>query len=327
MPRKSSPRLPSIFVASSTEALPVARAVKARFDKEADVDVWEEDIFKANRNYLDTLLNRASYYDFAIAICAADDLATIRKKAVKVTRDNVIFEFGLFLGRLGPNRTFLILEEGVEIFSDWSGISIVTFRSRENLDSAVGTACDRIREEMRVAERLQNFTVLPSTSLAIGYYNNFLKRVFEAFQSSDEYRVIEKDKDGNIVRETVHQVENRRPVLHVLLPRRLQDLDVDALKTRTAQYKQIVVKATGRDFPFYISGTTNGEKSISLFDIPTTMLSSKIAIDRIFSAEFLARENTASRLEEREIANFERTLRIMVPEKIAERYFKFSLLK
>jgi hypothetical protein len=320
-------RRPNIFVASSTEALPIARAVKQNFDYEADVDIWNENIFKANRNYLDTLLNRASYYDFVIAVFTPDDAATIRKRTVKVTRDNVIFEFGLFLGRLGPNRTFLILQDGVELFSDWAGIGIVTFKPRENLVAAVGTACQRIREEMGVAEKLQHFTMLPSTSLAIGYYNNFLKRVFEAFEFSDEYTVVEKDKRGNIVRETRHQIVNRRPILHVMLPERLQDLESERLKERTANYKQIAVTTKVREFPFYIEGDLEAGKRIILFDIPTTMLSSKIAIDRIFSDEFLAEDDTARHLESREIANFERTLRIMVPDKIEKKYFKFSVLR
>jgi hypothetical protein len=57
------------------------------------------------------------------------------------------------------------------------------------------------------------------------------------------------------------------------------------------------------------------------------MLSSKIAIRRIFTREFLKRDNTIQHLESREIANFERTLRLMVPDKIERKYFKLSILK
>jgi predicted nucleotide-binding protein len=70
---RPSPRRPNIFVASSQEALPVARAVKQNFDNEADVDIWDENIFNPNRSYLETLLNRASYYDFVTL--AVDGLA------------------------------------------------------------------------------------------------------------------------------------------------------------------------------------------------------------------------------------------------------------
>jgi len=319
-------RRKNIFIASSTEALPVAGAVKRSFDAEADVDIWNENIFKANRSYLDTLLNRASYYDFIIAVFTPDDEATIRQRLVKVSRDNVIFEFGLFLGRLGPNRSFLILQDGVEMFSDWSGIEIAKFQPGEDLDMAVSEACNRIREEMSVADRLPNFTMLPSTSLAIGYYHNFLKRVFEAFEFSNELKVLERDDRGNVVKEAVHQITDRRPIIHVMLPQRLADLESTALKRRAARYKQIIVSTQHRSFPFYIDGDIASE-AITLFDIPTTMFSSKIAIERIFSADFLARDHTAQHLESREIANFEHTLRLMVPDKLEAESFKFSVLQ
>src|SRR5262245_45178879 len=127
------------------------------FDKEADVDVWNENIFTPNRSFLETLLNRASYYDFAIAVFTADDTATIREQEVKITRDNVIFEFGLFLGRLGPNRAFVLHQEGVNLFSDWAGIAVASFTPRSNLVSAVGAACNTFREEMKVAIKLEKF--------------------------------------------------------------------------------------------------------------------------------------------------------------------------
>jgi hypothetical protein len=57
------------------------------------------------------------------------------------------------------------------------------------------------------------------------------------------------------------------------------------------------------------------------------MFASHLAIKRSCSAEFLARENNFQFIESREIANFEKTLRILVPDKIEKQYFKFSVLK
>ena len=69
----------------------------------------------------------------------------------------------------------------------------------------------------------------------------------------------------------------------------------------------------------------NGKK-FKLFDIPTTMFASYLAIKRIFTDEFLERENNFKLIESREIANFERTLRILVLDEIEKNYFKFSVL-
>jgi hypothetical protein len=56
------------------------------------------------------------------------------------------------------------------------------------------------------------------------------------------------------------------------------------------------------------------------------MFASYLAIKRIFTDEFLERENNFKLIESREIANFERTLRILVPDKIEKNFFRFSVL-
>ena len=318
-------RRPYIFIASSSEALPVAEAVKRHFAAEAYVDIWNENIFAINRSYLTTLLNRASYYDYVIAIFTPDDEAIIRDKAVRVTRDNVIFEFGLFLGRLGPPRTFLLAQEGVELFSDWSGISTEQFSGGGDLYAAVERGCNTIRREIENAKG--TYTMLPSTSLAIGYYYNFLSRVFDAFQNSSVLYIGERDDRGHVKPHTEHPIRDAFPTIHVKLPPRLRDLTPNVLKKRTAHYKEISVRSTFRSYPFYISGDIDADDgSVELFDIPTTMLSAKYAIERLFSEDFLASDDTRSHLESREIDNFQQTLRILVPDELEHRYFDFSLL-
>lgn len=325
---KEQKHLPTVFIVSSIEALPIAQAVKSNFDHEANVDIWSENIFSINRNFLETLLNRASYYDFCIAIFSGDDEAKIRGKKEKITRDNVILEFGLFLGRLGPDRTFFILEENVRLFSDWNGIAKATFRKRDPLEAAVGNACNQLRQEMAKADRLQHFTMLPSTSLAIGYYNNFLKKIFDALSTNTEFTVVERDKQGKVIFQEQFDIANTKPTIHVRLPRKLSDLEPELLKHKTVKYRQITIPTPFRPFPFFITGAIGkNPRTISFFDIPTTMLSSKIAIDHIFTRQFLAGNNVRQHLEDREIANFERTLRILVPDVIEKRFFKFSVME
>jgi hypothetical protein len=121
-------------------------------------------------------------------------------------------------------------------------------------------------------------------------------------------------------------IVNRYPTIEVQIPQNLVELDQDSFKRRTAGLRQIVVETKIRPFPFYIEGDFVNGKEFKLFDIPTTMFASYLAIKRIFTDEFLARENNFKLIESREIANFERTLRILVPNKIEKNYFRFSVL-
>ncbi|HRF80270.1 MAG TPA: nucleotide-binding protein, partial [Flavobacteriales bacterium] len=252
--------------------------------------------------------------------------ALIREEYHRVTRDNVIFEFGLFLGRLGINRTFMLLEEGVSLFSDWDGIKPAKFQRRDNMVSAVGGACQQIMEEMGVATKLKHFSMLPSTSLAVGYYFNFLNRVYEAFEQSDTFTVSERDGKGNYVDVATYPIKNRYPVIEVRIPKNLAELGQDVIKRRTQSFKQIRVNALTRAFPFYIEAELDSNGLPKLFDMPTTLFASYMTSREIFSADFLARENNLAHIMDKEIDNFERTLRLLIPDGFEREYFKFTKL-
>lgn len=74
---------------------------------------------------------------FAIAILSADDLAVAKNKisggkSIEESlqaraRQNVIFEFGYFIGTLGRKNVVAIVEDGVETPSDYSGVLYVPF--------------------------------------------------------------------------------------------------------------------------------------------------------------------------------------------------------
>ena len=236
-------------------------------------------------------MNRASYYDFFIAVFAADDVANINDKSIDITRDNVIFEFGLFLGRIGLDRTFFVLEDGVKLFSDWNGITTTTFVRRANLTAALGTSCTRIREKMGIADSLFNYTILPSTALAIGYYNNFLKPVLDALDNQKTIEIIlERDRNGNIIKKLDYELKKPYPTIEIRVPKNLAVLKREVINRSTSTYKQIIINAVSRPFPFYVNGKFDPNTRIRLFDIPTTLYASYLTIEEFFKPSFLAVE-------------------------------------
>ena len=89
-------------------------------------------------------------------------MATIRSETVNTVRDNVIFELGLFAGRLGIERCFLIVPKGAEevhLPTDLGGIAPATFaadRQDGNISAALGPACNRVRKAMQKYGRVSN---------------------------------------------------------------------------------------------------------------------------------------------------------------------------
>ena len=139
-----------VFIISSTEALPIARAVESAFEYDPfHVTVWTDGVFRASWYPVESLEQQLDSSDFAIAIASPDDVVETRGKSAATARDNVIFELGLFIGRLGRKRTFLLEPRGEEVKlpSDLIGITAIPYRPASGKDApALGPACTKMRE-------------------------------------------------------------------------------------------------------------------------------------------------------------------------------------
>ncbi len=157
---KSKTVQPRIFVGSSTEGLPVAYALQEALDYDAEVTVWNQGIFKPSDPVLPRLVASLGEFDFAIFVFTADDLSEIRGQTYSTARDNVIFELGLFLGRLGLERCFFIAPrhtKNLHLPTDLLGIVPLTYNNDRRdgmLVAAVGAACNQIRAAIRHVEAI-----------------------------------------------------------------------------------------------------------------------------------------------------------------------------
>jgi predicted nucleotide-binding protein len=120
---------PSVFIGSSSEQLETARAIKQGLGSDVQAVVWDEADFALNESAFGALSKMAERFDFAVFVFDADDVAQIRRAEVRTVRDNVVFELGLFIGRLGRGRAFWITAEGTaapHISTDLAGITRLT---------------------------------------------------------------------------------------------------------------------------------------------------------------------------------------------------------
>jgi predicted nucleotide-binding protein len=146
---------PTIFVGSSVEGLAVAYAVQQNLEFAADVTVWPQGIFELSNTTLGSLLGTLDRADFGIFVFSPDDIGTIRNAISPIVRDNVLFELGLFVGRLGPHRSFILMprDESMHMPSDLIGIIPAQYNARRpdgNLRAALGPACAEISNLLRI---------------------------------------------------------------------------------------------------------------------------------------------------------------------------------
>jgi predicted nucleotide-binding protein len=166
-------RKPRVFIGCSREAIKYARAVMAQLEYQAEVSPWFAGTFGANHYTMEALEKELDSNDFGVFILATDDVAKIRDKTVFITRDNTIFEIGLFWGRLRRRRVFAIIPRDVQahedlvngeivsefhILSDLSGLTLLQYGKRDddNYQAAVSTACGKILEAIETEKLFED---------------------------------------------------------------------------------------------------------------------------------------------------------------------------
>lgn len=145
---------PSLFIGSSTEGLDFARAVRTSLSDVAETTLWNDGVFSLGRTFIESLIAALSRFDFAALVLTPDDRMVVRNDESLGPRDNLVFELGLFMGRLGRERTFIVRPGSgpLKIPSDLAGISVAVYdwpRSDGNHRAALGPACDLMREAIR----------------------------------------------------------------------------------------------------------------------------------------------------------------------------------
>ena len=142
-----------LFVGSSVEGLSVANEIQALLDHDAEVTVWHQGVFGPSGGTLESLVQMAPTFDFAVLVLTPDDVVTKRDNSKNAPRDNVLLELGLFIGTLGRERTYFVHpREDMALPSDLAGINPINYdanRSDNNLRAAIGPVATSLRSQLK----------------------------------------------------------------------------------------------------------------------------------------------------------------------------------
>jgi hypothetical protein len=130
--------LKEIFIGSSKEGLEQAKQVATVLSEVKDVRplLWTE-VFKLGDITFMGIENIASRVAGAVFLATPDDESVIRERRVMTPRANVLFEYGYLTAMLTRRRVALCLYSGVEVPSDFAGLTYVpmgTFEPTRALD-------------------------------------------------------------------------------------------------------------------------------------------------------------------------------------------------
>lgn len=125
--KKEQPMNNKIFIVhghNNELKLEVARFIETDFKKEAII-LHERP--NKGREILGKFEDEANV-DLAIALWTKDDLGQVNESSESKprARQNVIFETGYFIGKLGREKVIVIIEDGLESPSDYSGLMYIS---------------------------------------------------------------------------------------------------------------------------------------------------------------------------------------------------------
>lgn len=130
--RKQEEKLMEIFIGSSSEATDYMDEVALKLEELRTTPLlWNasgKGIFVPGDNTIDALIKIAKRVQAAVFIFNADDKTWNKKSTLDTTnsvRDNVLFEYGLFMGALEKEKVCFVCKGKPKIASDLKGITYI----------------------------------------------------------------------------------------------------------------------------------------------------------------------------------------------------------
>jgi hypothetical protein len=136
-----------IFIGSSSEGKAAAETTASALKAAGMRPLLWSDFFKTRDRPLQELERRMVDADGAILVGSADDRLVSRDKEYDQMRDNVLFEYGLFAGRLGRHRCVLLMPDHprFRIPSDFLGVVGFEFYTDETLSAVAKKVPERLQ--------------------------------------------------------------------------------------------------------------------------------------------------------------------------------------
>lgn len=176
---------PRVFIGSSSEAIPRLHVLRDRLCQSYDVAPWD-DIFEAGCYTTEGLLRTVRQCQVAAFLFTPDDVVELRGKPQPTTRDNVLFELGLFMGHLGPRSCFAVTPRDCPDFriaSDLLGLTTLRFNAQSTPDDPQ----DMISVADDIARRIQALCQGEPTQTSLtGGWSQTWKVASEAFPCDNE---------------------------------------------------------------------------------------------------------------------------------------------
>lgn len=287
-----------LFIGSSSEELKLAEQVKGILENDFEVtiwndNVWDTSVFKLNQNFLADLLKASLAFDYGILLGTTDDKVFFREKEMLQPRDNVLFELGLFTGRLGTSKCAFLIDKKIKLPSDFVGLTLARF---DKNDPKTLTNSVSLIKDLFNASADDEINFFPSATLASVYYENLVVPTCRYIIDNGGF-----EKDGVLF---------KKCKINIIVPDKInQDVNLQFEKIKLQfNTESISFKYSGR--PRQISVDTQIKNhTLEFIDFPTIISGINYAISNLLPNEFNKQNDDYNSILDRELRRFIITLK------------------
>lgn len=290
---------PKIFIGSSSAGYSVAEEVKRHLSKIGDCYLWKEaDIWETNCSTFNNLIRMSNYFDFGVFIATADDLTLTNEKVVTEPRDNVILEMALFLGAMGENKSFLIVENNIKLPTDFQGIYMPRFDKNDS--QSIEVVCNAYMDKIEEYFKLGHLSLYPTTALAFGYYKNFIEDLVSSSMA-----------EANLEYNGIIYTDFK---LKVVIPKDLKGLINEKANIfyKKHGFVENQIKSKFRSHNLWFHLNPNNAPNAIMYDMPSTLTGIDVAIELILKKSYKGRTKIQEIIEQKELFNFQRVLQMQI---------------
>lgn len=290
-----------VFIGSSSEELPLAEIAKKQLTAEFDITVWNDNlwdtaVFRLNQNFLSDLMKASLQFDFGILLGTADDKVQYRGNEVLQPRDNVLFELGLFIGRLGTSKCAFVIDKEVKFPSDFQGITLARF------DKANTSSFEKAIEQIKAVFRASSETdvnFFPSATLAAVYFENLINPICKYVVENGGFSVDDK--------------LYTKCTINVIIPERINnDVNFQFEKLKNGlSTKNVSFRYAGRPRNINID-TQATDDTLEFIDFPTIIAGINYAISNLLPNDFTKLSPDYDAILDRELNRFITTLKLLL---------------
>jgi hypothetical protein len=236
-------------------------------------------------------------------VATHDDEQLKREKLELIARDNIIFEFGLYVGRLGRHRAFLFKERNLDLPTDLLGISVAEYKiNPADPGPTLEELCEKTKADILELWKTFHLSFVPSTVLAVGYFENFVARVSRELKQAAKRKV--QDKSYADFKLYI--------IVPDELPNNFNDQVISYLSDKNL--KEMRVETDTRKYNFYLDYSTTENDVLELYDLPTTLSALKTSIEKAVPSGYIGESQRERILKKKEMNNFCKTLAYLVEE-------------